>query len=334
MTDENLIFHYTSSDGLMGILCNGYIRMTNVKYLNDSKELIHGIDLAKKYLSDAIEELKTSSRHKHRIEGLTLQPLGGLLGGLSSLNNEPPEPDFPREYRFSEIVFGQLNSWLDEMKFFAPFYTASFCKKGNALRQWMAYCPAGGYAIGVNHEELKEYLKEIKHLDLRPVDYHGKTKLLKKRNEQIKKIALEYSALLDPLFEKYEDSNELFESQEYETGRDRLSNRIKDQAYLIARASLTQKEKPFFDEEEVRLIQPNLTSMHSLVEDYSNIDFYTKNSLLIPYIAFDIPKEMISKIYVGPMQNQELACYSLSKLKAKHNFKFKIERSKIPLRAI
>ena len=332
--EQEIIYHYTSSEGLIGILRNQHIRMTNVKFLNDSKELVHGVDLAKQHLKEAIEELKETNENINTIAN-SLSPLSKGLFSLGALNKHPPQtPAFPSKYRFTDIAFGQLINWVDTLSKTAPFYTASFCKKGNILRQWMAYCPEGGYAIGFNFSKLKNNCLNETNIDIRAVDYYGKKKLLKKRYEQIKKIALGYSSLLDSLLIKYPDTKELFDSTEYKNGSDKLSEKIKSQAFLIARASLAQKEKHFIDEEEIRLTLSNIAKMDILNENSSAIDFFPKNNLLVPYIPYTFPKDIIEKIYVGPMQNQELACNSLKKLKFKEDYTFKIERSKIPIRKI
>ena len=44
-TKAKQIYHYTSIVGLEGILSDGKLRFTNIKYLNDKDEIIAGVDI-------------------------------------------------------------------------------------------------------------------------------------------------------------------------------------------------------------------------------------------------------------------------------------------------
>ena len=41
------LFHYTSASGVAGIMETGRIRATALQYLNDSRELVHGLELTR-----------------------------------------------------------------------------------------------------------------------------------------------------------------------------------------------------------------------------------------------------------------------------------------------
>ena len=111
---SDLIYHYTSADGLLGILKSNHLRMTNVMFLNDSRELSHGLDV----LFDQV-----------------IQP-------ISQLGND---------YKASsDGLMTVLDAFIEQLKESCPFYTASFCRNGDKLRQWTSYCPNGGYSIGFN----------------------------------------------------------------------------------------------------------------------------------------------------------------------------------------
>ena len=45
--EPDILYHYTSQKGLLGILQTKKLWMTNILYLNDSSECIHTIDLLK-----------------------------------------------------------------------------------------------------------------------------------------------------------------------------------------------------------------------------------------------------------------------------------------------
>lgn len=49
---QDILYHYTSLEGFMGIIQNKSIWLTDYAYLNDSRELIHGVDLSKSVLQE------------------------------------------------------------------------------------------------------------------------------------------------------------------------------------------------------------------------------------------------------------------------------------------
>src|SRR5688572_3604625 len=71
---ESTVFHYTSAEGLMGIISNGTFWLSNAAYLNDPAELSYPVELVN-------EVLRT-----HRLELLT--PLKGQMTVGKSLDSE------------------------------------------------------------------------------------------------------------------------------------------------------------------------------------------------------------------------------------------------------
>lgn len=122
---DDLLFHYTDSAGLLGIIQSATLWATNVAFLNDSKEMRFGAKL----LADMIEHEKVvlyrwvengiSSAELQRVEQLT--------------------------YYFSE-------RYVPERVIRGP-YVVCFSRKGNDLGQWRGYAQAG-YSIGFDRQEL------------------------------------------------------------------------------------------------------------------------------------------------------------------------------------
>lgn len=134
------LYHYTNSQGLIGIL--GYKSMwaSNVCFLNDSKELVHGRETVLKVLDETI------SAHPN-------EPVRGFLS------------DF-RE----RVCSGQL-----EM----DVYAVCFCEEGDVLSQWRAYGAMGdGYSIGLCADSLKRLSQHPDfHCKLRKVIYDAAKQL-------------------------------------------------------------------------------------------------------------------------------------------------------------
>lgn len=106
---EELLYHYTTHDGLLGIIGGKNLWTSNIHYLNDSKEFVHAIDEAKIVIS------KKSSGQ----------------------NNE----SFVELY---EAIDNQLNGILR-----VRILVASLTELGDLLSQWRGYCSGGaGYSIG------------------------------------------------------------------------------------------------------------------------------------------------------------------------------------------
>lgn len=111
-TDDNLqLYHYTTIDGLKGIIRNRSIWLTHTSTLNDPTELKYGKELILKILNN-----EKSNKHE--------EPIDRFLHALTVEVN-----------RFDEIMY--------------ETYVACFCKSDNLLSQWRAYGHrGGGYNLG------------------------------------------------------------------------------------------------------------------------------------------------------------------------------------------
>jgi hypothetical protein len=113
------LFHYTSYNGLTGIAGSGELWASEARYLNDSSELDHGIEIVRREL-EAVENATKDPRIK-----------GHLYAAHGMVQ---------RESENSVLV-------------------ASFSEDGDELSQWRAYCRDGGCAIGLSGGSLQEILK-------------------------------------------------------------------------------------------------------------------------------------------------------------------------------
>jgi len=112
------LYHYTNAPGLIGIISSKSIWASNVCFLNDSRELIHG---------------------RSEIED--------VLKGTSKDNYSEPVRKFLDDC-LNRVTKGNL-----EM----DVYAACFCSGGDVLSQWRAYGAMGdGYSIGLRASELEK----------------------------------------------------------------------------------------------------------------------------------------------------------------------------------
>jgi hypothetical protein len=113
-----ILYHYTSQRGLLGIVEKKKLWATHIRYLNDSREFEHARDLAKVHLEREIGSGKYMRA------------------------------------KFAEKALAQLDGALD---IHTPFtvYVTSFTAQRDQLSQWRAYCPSeGGFSLGFKVGEL------------------------------------------------------------------------------------------------------------------------------------------------------------------------------------
>ncbi|MFC1924038.1 DUF2971 domain-containing protein [Chloroflexota bacterium] len=130
MTNENppdILYHYTTQDGLLGILKEKALWATKIQYMNDASELVVPLDIAYKVLFMLTGQLadKHQEVKDHPLYGKAVQPIvdriSNAISGSSMMN----------------------------------LCVVSFCSSKDLLSQWRAYCNIGSaYAIGFNSREL------------------------------------------------------------------------------------------------------------------------------------------------------------------------------------
>ncbi|TND55340.1 hypothetical protein CF123_05395 [Aeromonas veronii] len=145
--ENDIIYHYTSVDGLKGILNSSGVKlwMTDTRFLNDKEEIAHGVKLV---------SLLIQKYHKNNYHDLS---------------------EAPSNTEFLARILHEI----EERK----FYSVSFSSEIEQLSQWLAYCPAqGGYAIGFDKELLKKHIEAIEgNYCIHPVNYFDNLDSLHKK---------------------------------------------------------------------------------------------------------------------------------------------------------
>lgn len=135
----DVLWHYTTAEGLKGIAQDDHLWASQSIFLNDARELVYGIDLYFNTLAEAdvtMLDKRTQAWLEHWAsdEGAT-----------------------------SVREWFRVNA--------APF-VACFCAKGDLLSQWRAYGPSGGYAVGFSQHPAQAWIQAGGHgLALRQVIY-------------------------------------------------------------------------------------------------------------------------------------------------------------------
>jgi len=114
------LYHYTTPAGLLGISESRKLWATHIRYLNDSTEYVHAIEVAHKVV------LKRSDLTPQEVEFF-----GYLLGK------------------------SEIGAWIRSRLFGADFYVTSLTKAPDLLSQWRTYAPKSGYCIGWKVEAIQ-----------------------------------------------------------------------------------------------------------------------------------------------------------------------------------
>ncbi|NHC51502.1 MULTISPECIES: DUF2971 domain-containing protein [unclassified Pseudomonas] len=121
------LYHYTDAAAVQSILMYNKMRLTDMRYLNDSQELRYGADLVQTDIREG--------RAKHRLS-----------------------VDYAEQAH--EHVLQKLSSLIDAEFNGHPSYSLSFSEEGDLLSQWRAY---GAYAIEIDTEKWGQHLTRCRY---------------------------------------------------------------------------------------------------------------------------------------------------------------------------
>ena len=133
MNGKNIVYHYTSLEGLIGIINSQKIWATDIMFLNDASEFKYSKDI----LYEEVKKLQENDSRFKQANNFD-ESLGHFFYKFLEENIEKL---FPSEH-FS-------------------FYVCSFSEEKDLLSQWRGYCKNGiGFSIGFSLDRLKENFKQ------------------------------------------------------------------------------------------------------------------------------------------------------------------------------
>lgn len=141
------IYHYTTQEGLLGILKEEELWATKVQYLNDASELTEPLKIASEILNEKLSHI-------------------------------PPEKMWEPE----GVVLGK---WCHDTSSWRAIncFTASFCEGKDLLSQWRGYgLPRSPCSIGFDSKKLREVTCGL-NIELKPCDYFNRTGYRRKITE-------------------------------------------------------------------------------------------------------------------------------------------------------
>jgi len=342
--DITALYHYTSVGGLKGIIESGCIHATNIKYLNDSKEFIFGLDYFSK-----------------------------IFPHPDSIFQLPVPEGMPLYDHFIESLINQTLSTFRYRRESSNYFVISFSKNPDVLSQWRAYGKENaGYCIKfhygclfypsdsldgmiskveyINPDDLtlsRERLESIKNSDWKPEllkkmpwlatnDIDEYEKMLAKMKELYKTHSGEFSIPIDE-FEtdkNYPDKVDLNDNNpDWYTAIDAFDFFVIEPT--LANIAYSWKHHSFYEEEEYRLVIQRDDELLSTLEKRP-VKFKEGKTFLVPYI--EIPydfknKKIIEEVIVGPCPHPNEAASSVQQfLERNLNNAVKVIDSKIPYR--
>lgn len=293
--EPDILYHYTSQKGLLGILQTKKLWMTNILYLNDSSEYRHTIDLLKSEVEERKKQLSQLSPFK--FEGL-----------LSSKKITQEDEITNKTHHTLDILKMFCETFSDfSRKDTFRCYVFSLSQKGNDLNQWRSYCPKeGGFSIGFDYKKLSSIIRNSRGYTIKKCEY-----------DKVEKQRFIHS-FLDDIHTRFESNKDISTSH--------VCSFI-----LIETISVSTfiKHTSFMDEQEYRIINNGTNDKVNHCEGKSMIIPYIEFS---PMDEND--KLPISKILVGPTPHPELSKLSVQSLLESKGYEgVEVEISDVPFRS-
>jgi hypothetical protein len=255
-----LLYHYTTADGLKGIIEQNELWATSAYFLNDSAEITYGYGLLREVLDEWI-----------------------------AANPRPQNSMYFELARDLHRSFGQdlVHKIID------PIYLACFCEVDNLLSQWRAYGPAGGYSLGFKVEQEGT----SQGLTPEPCVYTARwVKVDYDRDQQVNKLR-ELLETLMPIFDNAETAEAIAALKFHGVlGYESIRKVVTE---ILLEESLGFKNKAFEVEKEWRIVVRKRELHKQGTDDGGKtpvpVHFRSLRGMLTPYVKL-IPSDKSQKL--------------------------------------
>jgi hypothetical protein len=310
--EPELLYHYTTQDGLLGIIEKECIWATHFRCLNDTSE---GQIVSRA----AWDELNSRVNADSLLRFFGMQ----LVEGAKKIECNDEE------------ILGQGYRILAEVTS-RDVYVTSLSEQGNLLSQWRAYSgKSGGYSIGFSPDYLKavgrHFLGEIS----RKKRFLPGEPLIRCRyyDDEVKRqLAERIGESVDSYIREAEKTKRELKSNERVGPHTPAGIATRHFRPLSLDCAIT-KDYAFHEEREWRLV---FRLLNQSVED---VFFRPGGSMLIPYLKIPLrPQNQridIRRIYIGPSPNLAWTQESVEMLLKKHGIHdVDVRSSMIPYRSL
>jgi len=322
--EKTNLWHYTTVEGLGGILKNQTFWASDYRYLNDASEIIHSKEIIISQLLPRIMEVVKNMYSDNSQAKAVIDSHGG------------PEKTAQEEARdTAELLYDSLLNSPDlghiphVLSFCEATEDDEFVQRNGLLSQWRSYGKDGGYAIVLHKENLIELFRKEE-----DKFYYG----------IIGDGAIEYeneiSKISDELIKHLKNIGEFaFEHYKKTISRKSLPAPMESNLSALTECMLRFKHRGFREEKEYRFYgfpyPEKAKSIPGFIPGKSFKDQLIRNreGTLVPYINFfEVNNNLpIKKICIGPNRDKKLRGESVKALLTALNLEnIKVECSEIP----
>ncbi|MCC6489308.1 MAG: DUF2971 domain-containing protein [Candidatus Hydrogenedentes bacterium] len=257
MSLETLLYHYTTPDGLIGIVESNTLWATNALYLNDSRELAEGMGMGREHLRAMLRAVEDPARIE-RIEWL-----------LNQVHD-----------------FGEAGRT-------KPVFVCSLTTQHDQLSQWRAYCMGGGFAIGFPLDQLRA-CTESQRFDLHECNYvRAEQEALVSEIVDAVVRPWVYTSQLPVM----DDDRRFKVSMTFALELLRIAPRLKDDSFLEEREwrIISQPDRPYEAENRLFRSRNGLVIPYTTVSLPDSTDFWGKVHIVVGPSPH--PSESKSSVY-------------------------------------
>lgn len=300
---DNIVYHYTSPEGFLGILTNHNVRFTDIRYMNDRSEGVYFVKL----LLEFIEKNKGVYPYAEEV-----------VNNLLSKNN----PNDIKALKTTNIKYSVIGGRTKPARAFL-FCT---CSDADSLNMWNYYVKNGsyqGYSVGIRVSAFLESIGSCFPKDKNVSIYYGKVLYFKKEQQ-----------------EEVENLLQTIEKNATNTTIPTLALYLKRYIDLYG---VFYKHPKFSGEQEYRFV----IEFNDEFSDRAELDFLDwiknssiiteefciKNGIITPFLNVPFEYNVISRVYISPMTEFDIAKASIKELIYKNDYKMiAIHQSNIPIR--
>ena len=269
LPNTNRIFHYTSPNGLLGILKDGgkaKLFFTQYDSLNDKSERVHAEEWIRKVCRECLQKKKITQEFFDIVQKC-LEPQKVLVTYPSSQNPE----------------------WVSHKMLMCDTYLCCFSKNSDSLSMWNYYSKSNryeGYNIGFYIEkEVRDWMQGYR-LAMVKVIYDDLEKI-----ELIKNLVI-------PICEKFEKYKQ--KGEKYDWLIAELQSGIDD---II----LAFKNRHFAHEEEIRLIlRMPVDCRENGHDNISERKYRESKGNIVPYVEYTFKEDKVYEIHIAPLLESEM----------------------------